>query len=199
MAVKELDLQALIEQVSGAVNAALNPESAEMPMPDAAEPVESDGEPDGDEGPHVEIEINIGGIVNDDIGGEDDDEDENGEDGEDEEDEYCVCYIYPDNVIVMRRDNPAELWRIPYTVDAAGQVQLGAPEAVQMEFTPAKGWLWARDYRDPSGRVAIKSITKSTVTVAGYGVIFGGRDLEGETFTRDTNYMLDLVPVKPVL
>lgn len=34
--------------------------------------------------------------------------------------------------------------------------------------------------------------------VGGYGVVFGGVDLEGETFTPETDYMLDLAPVKPV-
>ena len=34
--------------------------------------------------------------------------------------------------------------------------------------------------------------------IGGYGVVFGGADLEGETFTADTDYMLDLAPVKPV-
>lgn len=34
--------------------------------------------------------------------------------------------------------------------------------------------------------------------VGGYGVVFGGVDLEGETFTADTDFMLDLVPTKPV-
>ena len=47
--------------------------------------------------------------------------------------------------------------------------------------------------------VTIKSMTEDTVRVAGYGVIFGGVDLEGETFGPDTDYMLDLVPDKLVL
>ena len=47
--------------------------------------------------------------------------------------------------------------------------------------------------------VTIKSITDDTITVAGWGVVFGGNDLDGEQFTRDTDLMLDLVPVKPVL
>lgn len=34
--------------------------------------------------------------------------------------------------------------------------------------------------------------------IGGYGVIFGGEDLEGERFTAKTDFMLDLVPVKPV-
>lgn len=37
-----------------------------------------------------------------------------------------------------------------------------------------------------------------TAIVGGYGVVFGGEDLEGEMFAADTDYMLDLVPVKPV-
>ena len=46
--------------------------------------------------------------------------------------------------------------------------------------------------------VKILSQTDDTAKIGGYGVVFGGRDLEGETFTRDTDFMLDLVPVKPV-
>ena len=39
--------------------------------------------------------------------------------------------------------------------------------------------------------VTVKALTETTATVAGYGVIFGGADLEGDTFTKSTNYMLD--------
>ena len=46
--------------------------------------------------------------------------------------------------------------------------------------------------------VELKSLTDTTAIVAGYGVIFGGADLEGDTFTKSTNFMLDLVPAKPV-
>ncbi len=48
-------------------------------------------------------------------------------------------------------------------------------------------------------KASIKSITADTVTIAGYGVVFGGSDLDGETFTKDTDYMLDLVPNKLTL
>jgi len=40
---------------------------------------------------------------------------------------------------------------------------------------------------------------ENTITLGGYGVVFGGRDLEGETFTKDTDFMLDLVPKKLVM
>jgi len=50
------------------------------------------------------------------------------------------------------------------------------------------------------GNMAVKIIGQDdeTVTVAGWGVVFGGFDLEGDTFTKDTDYQLGLVPVKPV-
>jgi len=50
-----------------------------------------------------------------------------------------------------------------------------------------------------STQVAIKAMTDGTATIAGYGVVFGGKDLYGETFTPETDFSLDLVPVKPVL
>ena len=48
---------------------------------------------------------------------------------------------------------------------------------------------------------AVKIIRQdeNTVTVGGYGVVFGGRDLMGETFTKETDFMLDLVPSKLVM
>jgi len=47
-------------------------------------------------------------------------------------------------------------------------------------------------------KVSIKSREDGKVTIAGYGVVFGGKDLYDETFTPETDFMLDLVPVKPV-
>ena len=52
--------------------------------------------------------------------------------------------------------------------------------------------------RTKSATAHVKAVTDTTVTVAGYGVIFGGADLEGETFAPETDYMLDLAPVKLV-
>ena len=48
---------------------------------------------------------------------------------------------------------------------------------------------------------AVKVIKKDdeSAVVAGYGVVFGGQDLEGDTFTPETDFMLDLVPAKLVL
>jgi len=48
---------------------------------------------------------------------------------------------------------------------------------------------------------AVKIIEQDgdTITVGGYGVIFGGKDLQGETFNQDTDFMPDLVPNKLVM
>lgn len=50
------------------------------------------------------------------------------------------------------------------------------------------------------GELAVKITGQDdkTITVAGWGVVFGGYDLEGDTFTKSTDYQLDLVPIKPV-
>jgi HK97 family phage major capsid protein/HK97 family phage prohead protease len=47
--------------------------------------------------------------------------------------------------------------------------------------------------------LVIKSVTPTHAVVAGYGVVFGGVDLTGETFTGETDFRLDLVPRKLVL
>jgi HK97 family phage major capsid protein len=52
--------------------------------------------------------------------------------------------------------------------------------------------------RAHNGLAYIKALTAETATVAGYGVIFGGADLSGESFAPDTDYMLDLAPTKLV-
>ena len=47
--------------------------------------------------------------------------------------------------------------------------------------------------------VKIISENESAATVGGYGIVFGGVDLEGEHFTADTDFMPDLVPNKLAL
>ena len=51
--------------------------------------------------------------------------------------------------------------------------------------------------REP-GKVYIKSHNDGSTVFAGYAVVFGGRDLEGDYFEADTEFMLDLVPIKPI-
>jgi hypothetical protein len=52
--------------------------------------------------------------------------------------------------------------------------------------------------RKKSTTAYIKALTAETATVAGYGVIYGGADLEGESFQPETDFMLDLAPTKLV-
>lgn len=49
----------------------------------------------------------------------------------------------------------------------------------------------------PSTGVALKSLTDTTATIEGYAVIFGGVDLEGETFTKDTDFWPEHTPPAP--
>lgn len=51
---------------------------------------------------------------------------------------------------------------------------------------------------DRTNAVKVLSATADTYRVGGYGVLFGGTDLDGETFQPDTDYNLDLVQRKPV-
>ena len=49
-------------------------------------------------------------------------------------------------------------------------------------------------------KYALKILSEDdhTAVYGGYGVVFGDQDIEGDTFTKETDFMLDLVPVKPV-
>lgn len=49
-----------------------------------------------------------------------------------------------------------------------------------------------------TNHIKILSQTDEHITIGGKGVIFGGKDLEQDTFTKNTNLHLDLVPNKPV-
>jgi phage head maturation protease len=46
--------------------------------------------------------------------------------------------------------------------------------------------------------IKVLSATDTHYRIGGYGVVYGGVDLDGETFTAETDYQLDLVPRKPV-
>lgn len=47
--------------------------------------------------------------------------------------------------------------------------------------------------------VKVTVTPEDDIILEGYGVLFGGKDLLGDTFTKDTDYMIDLVPVKMML
>ena len=51
----------------------------------------------------------------------------------------------------------------------------------------------------PVTGLTIKSSTADSVTLRGYAVVFGGVDVEGDTFTSDTDLAWDYVPQKAVL
>jgi hypothetical protein len=47
--------------------------------------------------------------------------------------------------------------------------------------------------------VKVLKQTDDAILIGGYGVIFGGEDLMGDTFTAKTDFMLDMVPVKQIM
>ena len=47
-------------------------------------------------------------------------------------------------------------------------------------------------------KVVIKKKTAKHLTIAGWGVVFGGKDVYEDTFTKNTDFHLSLVPQKPV-
>lgn len=51
----------------------------------------------------------------------------------------------------------------------------------------------------PTTAVKLIALDEDTATVGGWGVVYGGIDLYGDTFAKSTDFMLDLVPQKPVL
>jgi len=54
--------------------------------------------------------------------------------------------------------------------------------------------------KEKSYAARVTKSTETSYTLGGYGVIFGGADLEGETFTPETDFWLDrLTPTPPVL
>lgn len=82
-------------------------------------------------------------------------------------------------------------YRVGYSVDEEGNVQLAEMgEWVEVEQI----WQTTRSI----GAAQLKSLDEQTAIVAGYGVVFGGKDLTGETFTEETDYLLDYVPIKMV-
>lgn len=44
--------------------------------------------------------------------------------------------------------------------------------------------------------LTIKEMNNDSVVIAGYGIVFGGTDLEGDTFTKETDFMFDYTPNK---
>lgn len=53
------------------------------------------------------------------------------------------------------------------------------------------------DRDNPCKAVVLDGAPEGYVRLGGYGVVFGGRDLQGETFTKDTDYWLDKLTRTP--
>ncbi len=95
---------------------------------------------------------------------------------QDDDDQYCVWKLEPDELLKC------------YGEQAEAGAYLAALQDATEDEEPVD-----------EKAVQIKAITDDDFTIAGYGVVYGGRDLEGDTFAVDTDYMLDSVPEPVVL
>lgn len=48
--------------------------------------------------------------------------------------------------------------------------------------------------RAVQSKLAVKAVTETTVDIEGYGVLFGGRDLQGEKFVKETDFWFKYLP-----
>ena len=83
-----------------------------------------------------------------------------------------------------RRLAGAQLEKVRAALAVIGELVkwAGYEDAIEEDTPPEK--------HVKSTTVKLLAETPDTLTVGGYGVIFGGVDLEGETFTAKTNYYL---------
>lgn len=105
---------------------------------------------------------------------------------------FWVAETFDDFVIVSKG---GDFWHVAYTKGDEG-IQF----ADRDDWEPVeKRTEWVAKIKNFQLR-SVKKITEDDnfATVAGMGVIFGGRDLQLETFTKSTDYMLDLVPEKVI-
>jgi len=107
--------------------------------------------------------------------------------------EWWVVEVFDDYLIVESGDS---LWKVPYTQDGDG-----------VTFSPRADWeavkrgyvakATARKAHDT--KAYLLEGTDTHFTVGGYGVVFGGRDLEGEYFDADTDFWFDRMGRTPVV
>ncbi len=107
--------------------------------------------------------------------------------------------------------------QLPITASTLGQIERGdietpsqpvleaLAEALGVALSTLTNLL--TDDAEPLERVAANSLVKhinllsltdSLAVIGGYGVIFGGRDLEGDTFTAETKFHTENMPTPPV-
>ena len=99
---------------------------------------------------------------------------------------------YGDPNLQMQRDNPER------------RDNFLARHSCSEKKDPFKAGFWACydwENTDEKSMNSVKLIKQddNIAIVGGYGVVFGGQDLVGDTFTSETDFMLDLVPSKLTL
>lgn len=96
---------------------------------------------------------------------------------------WNIEYTYDDHVIIRYDDKH---YRANYTIDALGNVVITEPATWQRV---ERAWLVAAAKSIRSNSRAVKKV--GDYTLRGYGVVFNGKDLVGDTFTKDTDFGQD--------
>jgi len=96
---------------------------------------------------------------------------------------WYIEYTYDDHVIIRYDDKH---YRTNYTIDALGNVVIAEPATWQRV---ERAWLVAAAKSIRSNSRAVKKVGE--YTLRGYGVVFNGKDLVGDTFTKDTDFGQD--------
>lgn len=110
----------------------------------------------------------------------------------------CVCAVYPAYAIVLVDD---QHYQAPYVMEGDEAVIAPFDQWTRVEQAwVAQKTAEAVTKAGKTRAVTVKAITPDTITVGGYGVVFGGVDLTGDTFTKSTNFWLSQMPgPRPVL
>ena len=94
--------------------------------------------------------------------------------------------VFADHIIVCWNN---EYWQVPY-----------AEQKGEIVFTEQEKWVKVKqEWQAKSLAVKVLGSTADAWRVGNWGIIFGKKDLQDETFSKDTDLWLDKIPNRPTL
>mgnify|MGYP003624681775 FL=1 len=92
------------------------------------------------------------------------------------------------------------VWKLPYEEDdEAEKMKCYDQKQDAQDYMVALNIATEDENEEGDKAVHLKSVTDDHFTVAGWAVVYGGKDLEQDTFTDQTDFMLETVPAPAVL
>lgn len=95
--------------------------------------------------------------------------------------------VYETYLIVNVSDE-GKILKVPY-VEGDDSITFGEAIEVEVQYIP----------KSKSIGLQIKSVNDKQMTVEGYGIVWGGMDLEGDHFTKDTDFWFDQITSSPMV